>query len=301
MVADLVANAKRRARRNGLVWRYVLNLKPTLAYRLGGQAPSGAAADVLAQLRRDGVARTTVRDLFPNASLLDELLESVKQIETVKAGEISAARRSATSEEVGKKTFMVELLGKKPVLEPDSVFARLALAEPLLTIANAYYGMFTKLRYYNVWRTFATEGKARESQLWHRDREDRLILKAFLYCVDVDEGGGPFTYAPGTHPLGSVRREPPGFAEPDGTLRSTDDQMAQLVPADRWVRCTGKKGTIVLADTRGYHKGGECRTADRVMYTCMYTSAASQSANLLERPHSSPALSRTDAAYAVGH
>ena len=31
------------------------------------------------------------------------------------------------------------------------------------------------------------------------------------------------------------------------------------------------------ADTNGYHRGGLARTGDRVMYTCMYTSRASES------------------------
>ena len=74
-------------------------------------------------------------------------------------------------------------------------FTRLAVKSPLLQIANAYLGMYTRLRYYNIWHTFATRSKPRESQLWHRDREDLYILKVFIYLRDVDLGAGPFTYA----------------------------------------------------------------------------------------------------------
>jgi hypothetical protein len=45
---------------------------------------------------------------------------------------------------------------------------------------------------------------------------------------------------------------------------------------------TGDAGTIIFADTRGFHKGGEARTRDRLMYTCMYTSQASDSRRLLK-------------------
>lgn len=186
------------------------------------------------------------------------------------------------TQSVGNKTFNVELLGSCVNFEPNAVFARFALQDTLLNIANEYFRMLVKLRYYNVWYTFATDSKARESQLWHFDREDNYILKVFLYLNDVDEGAGPFTYAPKTHSKGTLSgREPEYFLE-QNVRRTNDEQMAAVVPQKDWIKATGKKGTIVFADTRGYHKGGEARTSDRLMYTCMYTSPASESKRLLQ-------------------
>ena len=65
--------------------------------------------------------------------------------------------------------------------------------------------------------------------------------------------------------------------------RSRDEQMAEVVPADRWIKCLGPKGTIVFADTHGYHKGGLARENDRIMYTCMFTSPASESEEFFRR------------------
>jgi hypothetical protein len=144
--------------------------------------------------------------------------------------------------------------------------------------------MRAKLRYYNVWYTAASSVEARESQLWHFDREDNYILKVFLYLDDVDEGAGPFTYAPGTHRKGKHWGISPEFHLEGGVRRTTDDQMKKVYPEEKWIRAVGKKGTIVFADTRGYHKGGEARTKDRLMFTCMYTSPASESRQLLQVP-----------------
>jgi hypothetical protein len=69
-----------------------------------------------------------------------------------------------------------------------------------------------------------------------------------------------------------------------GVRRTTDDQMNAVFPKENWKKGTGKKGTIIFADTRGFHKGGEARTKDRLMYTCMYTSRASESKELLKIP-----------------
>jgi hypothetical protein len=201
-----------------------------------------------------------------------------EQAITMEARRAEAKVTSAT----GQKTFVFELLNRKPVFDPDSIYARFALQHPILHVANAYFGMLTRLRYYNVWRTFATDSQPRESQLWHRDREDLLILKVFVHLNDVDEGAGPFTYATGTHPKGKHRQEAESFLE-GNVKRTTDDQMLNLVPKDRWRRGVGESGTIIFADTRGYHKGGLARTRDRLMYTCMFTSQASESEEFMLR------------------
>ena len=282
-MANVIRRVKKTVRRNPLVWRYVLNLKSTLAYRLHGRRPKGEAARVLAELNVNGVAVTTAPALFGNAGPYLELQATVDGLETRMADQIERARAGAGSGPIGEKTFIVELLGREPRLDPEGIFARFALSDPVLSVANRYFNLCTRLRYYNVWHTLATDDVARESQLWHRDREDRLILKVFVYCSDVSESAGPFTYAPGTHPKGCVRQQADTFNE-KGVLRSTDAQMARVLPREQWRRCVGPKGTIVFADTRGYHKGGEARTHDRIMYTCMFTSEASQSHEALTRP-----------------
>ena len=58
--------------------------------------------------------------------------------------------------------------------------------------------------------------------------------------------------------------------------------MDQVIPKKDWIIGTGAKGTIIFADTRGFHKGGDARKGDRLMYTCMYTSPASDSKRLLK-------------------
>src|SRR5262249_14806351 len=105
----------------------------------------------------------------------------------------------------------------------------------------------------------------------------------FVYFSEVDEGAGPVTYAPGTHMKGKIKRHPTSFLE-NGVRRVRDDQMAEIVPENQWVKVIGAKGTIVFADTPGYHKGGLARTKDRVMYTCLFTSPTSQAEELFLRP-----------------
>ncbi|MEP7340245.1 MAG: phytanoyl-CoA dioxygenase family protein [Acidobacteriota bacterium] len=266
-------------------WRYGFNLKSTLAYRFDQQVVNGEAERVLDELNRNGVAITSVEKLFSDTSCFDELCREVDELESDWAGQIAAERANANRYDTSQKTFLFELLGKRPHLDPDSVYARFALQQPILQTSNAYFGMYTQLRYYNVWHTLTTNTEARESQLWHRDREDHSILKLFVYFMDIDEGAGPFTYAPGTHHKGASRSTPEFFVE-NGVRRTTDEQMAAVVPQEKWIKGIGKKGTILFADTAGYHKGGLARTHDRLMYTCMFTSPTSQAPELFNRPSS---------------
>jgi hypothetical protein len=256
-------------------WRYGFNLKSTLAYQFNQPAIDGEAECTLDQLNRNGIAITSAEKLFGSDSYFGKLCQAVEELESDWEGQIAAERAGSNRYDKNHKTFLFELLGNHPLLDPESVYARFALQQPILQIANAYFGMYTRLRYYNVWHTLTTKTEARESQLWHYDREDHMILKLFVYLSDIDEGAGPFTYAPGTHPKGTVRRAP-GFFIENGVRRTNDEQMAAVLPASNWIQATGKKGTIVFADTAGYHKGGLARTRDRVMYTCMFTSPTSQ-------------------------
>jgi hypothetical protein len=263
-------------------WRYGFNLKSTMAYLLDHTVPNGEAARILSELNQYGIAISSVDKLLPNSSLFAEMCHEVEQLEQVFSPRLEEARISANQDTESLKTFIFKLLGEVPALDPQSVYARFALQKEILHIANAYFGMFTQLRYYNVWHTLASQSRARESQLWHRDREDHLILKLFVYFDDVDEGAGPFTYAPGTHRKGAIKREPQTFTE-KGVQRWQDEQMIPIVPENQWIKALGKKGDIVFADTRGCHKGGLARTKDRLLYTCLFTSPTSQVSELFDR------------------
>lgn len=255
-----------------LTWRYMLNLKPTLSYKLNQPSLSGEAECVLKDLNQSGIAITSVGKLLGNDSCFMELAGAVDELEAKLAAECGDSRAGATNSAfLNGKSFIHEFLGDSLGLDPTSVYARFALQQPVLQVANAYFGMYTQLRFYNVWHTFVTQTQPRQSQLWHQDREDRHILKVFVYFSDVDEGAGPFTYAAGTHLKGHLRHKPKYILE-NGVKRSSDSQMAEVAPREQWIKGVGRRGTMIFADTHGYHKGGLARERERIMYVCKFTS-----------------------------
>lgn len=225
------------------------------------QAPpplSAPAAEVHERLRRDGIAITRFDELFGSTALFDEASAEARALY-----EAHVARPPVA--EAGRKPFLHQLAIVEDLASP---FARIALHAAPLGIANGYLGMRSLLRTVQVWLTVPTEGPALETQLWHRDADDLMNVKVFVWFTDVTREAGPFTYAPRTHPIGDRRQLP----ERDDQGRSTDAQMEAVVPAADWIVSTGGPGTVVLADTCGYHKQLKPRSAERLALVVQYTS-----------------------------
>lgn len=65
--------------------------------------------------------------------------------------------------------------------------------------------------------------------------------------------------------------------------------MEKVVPAHKWIKALGKKGTIIFADTKGYHKGGRALDSEKIMYNCLFVSPASKTAEVFLREKKSEA------------
>ncbi len=278
----MLQSLKKRLKQNEVAWRYVFNFQPSLDYRKERATLSDFEKRLLVELNTNGFAKTNVDELLADTDSFEHLVNATAELELERSNDIEQARAGALDPNPREgKSFKISLLGPKPVFDPESAFAKFAMQKSVLRIANAYLGLFAQIKYYNVWRNFAVDHQAKSSQLWHHDRDDTLILKMFVYLSDVDEGSGAFTYGLGTHRKGARRVNPPSFVE-NGVARSTDEQMRTVLAPEHCRLATGQKGTIVFADTRGYHKGGLARTEERLLYTCMYTSPRAEIAGLMK-------------------
>jgi hypothetical protein len=74
---------------------------------------------------------------------------------------------------------------------------QLAVSPELLDTVNLYLDFYSRLNQINYWNTnpLKTPDRMRvASQNWHRDPEDRKLVKVFIYYTAVDENAGPFEY-----------------------------------------------------------------------------------------------------------
>jgi hypothetical protein len=142
-------------------------------------------------LRRDGWAR--LDDLVDGA-----LLEAVGAAGAAKLARAAEARAAQLETH---KSFWVRLLDEDLVdgaLASDHPFVRFGLQPALIGLAATRFGELPLLE--SVLLTLSEPGDAAlgYSQLWHRDHDDTVVLKAFVYLTDVAaREDGPFTFLPG--------------------------------------------------------------------------------------------------------
>ena len=171
-------------------------------------------------------------------------LPSTELFSRIPSGRLSAprARRSFRPTEQGPRaTAAAKARGKDFLVRKYDVALDGAARQPLalrlslpqlLDIANQYLQLWSKLEYLDLWYSLPVGESAerKASQIWHRDFNDRHLLKVFLYLSDVDERSGPFEYVPGSQPGGrygaSIRGQPMGVG------RISDKELAKHVQTD---------------------------------------------------------------------
>ena len=236
---------------------------------------------IVSDLERDGYSLLSFSELFPDTSLLAAIEEEgarfVSDTESALAGDPDALRVREGKE------FVVRLLSYGVELGLDDPWFRACASHRMLDVANSYLGLWSKLEYVDLWysRPQPEEVDRVSSQRWHRDFNDRRLVKTFLYLVDVDEGTGPFQYVAGSAPGGARGDLWPW--RPLGQNYPPEDELERRISDGARV-FTAPKGTLLFCNTAGFHRGGFATEKPRVLATATYSSPASL-ASLTERSY----------------
>ena len=168
---------------------------PTAARRRSSGASSPTSVE-------QGYSLRSFRDLFPDAADWRALEEQRDRFVATTEADLAAGGEHVRVRP--GKEFVVRLQSYGVELGPDDPWFRAVSSHRLLDIANAYLEMWSKLEYVDVWYSVPQPAAAERisSQRWHRDYNDKHLLKVFLYLVDVDEDMGPFQYVAGSQPGG---------------------------------------------------------------------------------------------------
>lgn len=115
-------------------------------------------------------------------------------------------------------------------------------------IVAAYLGMDPILNSIQLNWSYPFTGPTESTYLWHKDADDRHVVKVIIYFNDVDEHSGPFCYIPETHPFGKKRNLGPKTGE-----HYIEDALVSDIRPQQTL--TGPAGTVIFADTAGFHRG----------------------------------------------
>ena len=249
-----------------VVWR-LYNIQGILKWRAHPITLNAAQRHIVNSLKKDGLAMTHIRTIHPDGdALLRDLQafadEHFKQPYTLKA----------------KQYWKLTWDPEKFPFDIANPCVRLGFHPDVLAIPNSYLDMWTRLSGIVGHKTeIMKEGEVpRQTQKWHRDPDDKKICKLFIYLNDVDEYGGPFTFVKGSQTGGRYEHVAPQ-GRPYGAVRYEkgripEKMVAEAIPRNEIVQCTGPAGTVIFADTTGIHKGGYSTKTARLLILCSYYS-----------------------------
>lgn len=231
---------------------------------------------LLESLRRDGVAMAPFGDLFGEelwrATLADA--ESFVEAGETRIGAGSDAPRKKDEYilrkyDPPKKKGTRRADAPRPTLSLDSPLLRLGASDALLDVVNGYRNEPTTLYYADYWYTlpYPQASDRIASQRWHRDPEDKHVVKVFLYLSNVDEEAGPLEYVSGSPP-GSRYGDLWPWGREEASYPPPGELEQKIDPGDLRT-LTGTAGTVILCDTSGFHRGGFARTKPRAL--CAWT------------------------------
>jgi hypothetical protein len=135
------------------------------------------------------------------------------------------------------------------------------VSEPLfLRVAQEYLGCEPINDLVAMWwsTSASKQPSSGAAQLYHFDMDWIKFVKFFVYLTDVTDQTGPHCYVAGSH-----RRKPQSLLR-DGRFR--DEELEEHYASVDFIELTGPKGTVFVADTRGFHKGKPVKSGNRLMF-----------------------------------
>lgn len=249
----------------------ILNGKNFFSYKKQKQNLGPTQQRIVQDLQRDGIAVTSLEELFPDEDLLEKLRVYTKN-------------HRAKAQVGAVKKFLDYMWDNFPDLDLQNPFIKLALHPKVLGVVNKYMGVYTQLLHFtlNVTRVVNPGTVPVQSQRWHRDPEDKKMCKMFIYLSDVDKGAGPFVYVKQSQFGGKYWRCFP-MRPPVGRYPIAES-LEKVVKNEDIRICQGRAGTVIFCDTAGLHRGGYATENERIMFTASYCSSVCPSSLMYGLP-----------------
>lgn len=152
----------------------------------------------------------------------------------------------------------------------DPLFQRLAFDGNVIDVVQRYLATMPVHVQTNAWWSTpaSSDERARSAsaQLFHQDKEFIRFVKVFIYLTDVGANNGPHAYVDGSH---RSYQSLLGDETPFST-RLSDEQIRRAFGTSALVPVVGQRGTVLFADTSGFHKGSPVLEGHRLLAQLEY-------------------------------
>jgi hypothetical protein len=218
-------------------------------------------------LRRDGIAVTSIEALGLDGS------------QALLARSLGLARSFAPTARKLNEAGQVFVIVPPKQLVANRHIIEWGLQDRLLDIAEAYIGLPPAYDGVAINYTVA-DGRQISTRRWHRDWEDRRVLKVAVYLHDVGPDGSPFEVLRRSDTMQSDAR---GYSYELADDADLAREFGEGYPTDI-MSCTGSRGTVIFADTaRLFHRGKPATKQDRAALFYSYFSSTPRHPFFCER------------------
>ena len=176
-------------------------------------------------------------------------------------------------------------MNSSPIKKESSIYS--LLTNPFFeNVANNYLGSKSFINFCRVIVTKAKDPKyfsdaqiSAAANKFHFDYSHLRSIRFFLYLTDVSDTAGPHTFIKSSHeenfkyPKNKNDFYKTGFRKYyNGTLEGLlkDEWVEKKFSSMDLIRFTGKKGTLIIEDTTGFHKGSNCLKGSREVLLLNY-------------------------------
>lgn len=260
-----------RGRFNDWMSRWIARRRPPVALPstqgvLGDMQPARRAV-LVEQLRRDGVV------VFPSvlpSDVCDRLIQFAREVPgNIRPMDWQSAdvRRLALYNAERPEAVRYDYVQSDLLDLPD---VQDLLADPsVLALVQDYLGCAPLADVLGMWwhTAFQDHPDSMAAQYFHFDMDRFKWLKVFIYLTDVGPANGPHAFVRGSHRTGAI----PADILQRGYVRITDEEVAANYPAEDIMTFTAPRGSIIVEDTRGLHKGVHVEEGARLILQLQFS------------------------------
>ena len=174
--------------------------------------------------------------------------------------------------------YILKMNPENAALPSDHPLITVGLSASVLHVVGSYLNLWPKLIYTDAWYSIPMDpGRRIGSQQWHRDPEDKQMVKVYLYFSDIDESAGAMQYILGTsNALHGRGLEIGEWRAAGADLYPSAELVERTFPDSQRYSCSGPVGTLLFCDTTGIHRGGISKSRPRLVATWTFVTPASR-------------------------
>lgn len=235
-----------------------------------GDLSGRSCAPYVDQLERDGYI---VFDRALSPAACDRLLEFARttpaKVRRMDGEATPASQRVAIFD--GRQPLAVRYDYDTAALLDNEDVQSLLADRSLLRLAQEYLGCEPIADVLSMWwhTNHHTQPDSEAAQFYHFDLDRIKWFKVFIYLTDVGPDNGPHSFVAGSHRTDGI----PWHLRRKGYVRLSDDEVLAEYGPERCLALAAPRGSIIVEDTRGLHKGNAVRADPRLVLQLQFSNS----------------------------